>query len=108
MKWRGKYPYWYTIIAVLSVPTSRTLTLCRTFIASNDQLKESGPNWDRVVGVELYEHDDAINSETGGVQRGCNWDVETRNLDNDKSMAKTKRRAASTASTGLAGCFANV
>ena len=64
--------------------------LGRTFNASNDELKESGPNWNDVVGVELYEHDDAMDNETGGLQNGCNWDVEKRNLANDKSMARTK------------------
>ena len=49
--------------------------------STNERKAETRADWDAIpVGVELYAHDDAVDSTTGGLARGCNWAVEGANL----------------------------
>jgi iduronate 2-sulfatase len=63
-----------------------------TFNASSNAIKQSGPNWDHNVGVELYVHDDTVDATTHGLEKRCNWDMETKNWAHESTMAPTVRK----------------
>lgn len=76
-----------------------------TFNASTNTLKDSGPDWGDIVGVELYEHDDAIDASTGGLANGCDWNVETRNLAHVPAYAAKVHELAALLRKGWRGAL---
>ena len=55
--------------------------------------------------MELYAHDDAVDSSTGGLQTGCNWNVETRNLAHEPSMAERVKELGALLRRGWRGAL---
>jgi hypothetical protein len=56
--------------------------------------------WDKVVGVELYAHDDRVDARTGGLARGCLWAMERENLAHRAAHADVAKKLAATLRSG--------
>ena len=57
------------------------------------------------VGVELYEHDDAVDAATGGLRRSCNWAMEGRNLAHRPAYAAKVKELAAVLRAGWRGAL---
>ena len=70
------------------------------FNRSTNELKQSFASWDKIVGVELYKHDDEVDSSTGGLAHGCNWAMEGENLAHQAAYADVAKKLAATLRSG--------
>ena len=75
------------------------------FNRSTNEAKQSSANWDAVIGVELYKHDDEVDATTGGLAHGCNWAMEGENLAHRTEFASVVTELAGTLRAGWRGAL---
>ena len=70
------------------------------FNRSTNEKKQSFASWDKIVGIELYKHNDEVNPSTGGLALGCNWAMEGVNLADQPAYADVAKKLAATLRAG--------